>query len=91
MKATMPIQGIIALTLVLPGEVRAAIPGSYRILWSSPEVNARIERNIEQFRKGDCVLEVVDAAGRPVAGALVEARQTGHEFLFGCNGFVLGR
>ena len=54
-------------------------------------VNQRIERNIEQYRKGDATLEVVDAAGKPVPGVRVEVQQTGHEFLFGCNAFVLGQ
>ncbi|HCL92237.1 MAG: endo-1,4-beta-xylanase [Verrucomicrobia bacterium] len=90
-KAPIPVQGIIALALVLADGGRAAVPESYRTSWSHPEVNARIERGIEQFRKGDCLLEVVDAAGKPVPDARVEARQTRHEFLFGCNAFVLGQ
>ena len=40
---------------------------------------------IERNRKADAVVRVVDAAGRPVAGARVTVVQTGHEFLFGCN------
>ena len=70
---------------------QAQTPEAYRERWRDPAVNARIERNIEQYRKGDAVLAVVDAAGRPVAGAKIEVRQTGHEFLFGCNAFVLGQ
>ena len=54
-------------------------------------MNQRIERNIEQYRKGDATIEVVDAAGKPVPGVRVEVQQTGHEFLFGCNAFVLGQ
>ena len=40
---------------------------------------------IEQHRKGDAVIRVVDAAGRPVAGAKVEVSLARHDFLFGCN------
>ena len=69
----------------------AAVPEAYAKRWRDPAVTERIARNIEQYRKGDAVIEVVDAAGKPVAGAKVEARQTGHEFLFGCNAFVLGQ
>lgn len=69
----------------------AAPPASYEKLWRDPAVNERIDRNIEQYRKGDAAIRVVDAAGSPVAGARVEVRQTGHEFLFGCNAFVLGQ
>jgi GH35 family endo-1,4-beta-xylanase len=72
-------------------QAQSAAPDSWRALWDNPALNARIERNIEQFRKGDLLLEVVGAAGKPVPGARVAARQTGHEFLFGCNGFVLGQ
>jgi len=70
---------------------RAAGPESWRKQWADPSLNARIEQNVERFRKGDCVLEVVDAAEKPVAGARIKARQVSHEFLFGCNGFVLGQ
>lgn len=80
-----------AATTFLLFHAQAAAPESWRQLWDDPGLKARIERNIEQFRKGDCLIEVVDAAGKPVPGDRVEARQTGHEFLFGCNGFVLGQ
>ena len=40
---------------------------------------------IEQHRKGDAVIRIVDAAGRPVAGAKVEVSLVRHDFLFGCN------
>jgi len=43
------------------------------------------EARIEKHRKGDGVVRVVDAAGRPVAGATVQVEQTRHAFLFGCN------
>ncbi|MCX6997593.1 MAG: endo-1,4-beta-xylanase [Kiritimatiellaeota bacterium] len=40
---------------------------------------------IEKNRKSDAVVRVVDAAGKPVAGAQIAVIQTAHEFLFGCN------
>ncbi len=70
---------------------QAQTPAEYQKLWRDPAVNARIEGNIEKYRKGGAMLEIVDAAGKPVAGARVEVQQTGHEFLFGCNAFVLGQ
>jgi len=70
---------------------QAAAPEAYRKLWRDPAINERIDRNIEQYRKGDAALTVVDAAGQPVSGAKLSVRQTGHEFLFGCNAFVLGQ
>lgn len=42
-------------------------------------------RGIEKHRKGDAVIRVVDSAGRPVAGARVEATQTSRDFLIGYN------
>lgn len=69
----------------------AATPDIYSKRWRDPAVNERIARNIEQNRKGNAVIEVIDAAGKPLSGAKVEISQTGHEFLFGCNAFVLGQ
>ena len=46
---------------------------------------------IEQCRKADATVVVVDAAGKPVAGAKIDVEQTGHAFLFGCNIFVWGK
>ncbi len=41
------------------------------------------ERRIEQNRKGDFSLEVVDASGSPVKGASVKVEMKRHAFLFG--------
>lgn len=84
------ISPILTLSL-LAMTAAAATPDVYRKLWRDPAVNERIERNIEKYRKGDASIEVLDAAGKPVSGAKIELRQTGHEFLFGCNAFVLGQ
>ncbi len=43
------------------------------------------DEQIEKNRKSDAAIRVVDAAGRPVAGAPIQVEQTGHDFLFGCN------
>lgn len=40
---------------------------------------------IDQHRKSDAVVRLMDATGRPVAGAQVTIEQTRHDFLFGCN------
>jgi GH35 family endo-1,4-beta-xylanase len=69
----------------------AAAAETHPSSWSDPALNARIRSGIEQHRKGDGTIRVVDAAGKPVPGAAVEIQQTGHEFLFGCNAFVLGQ
>ena len=59
--------------------------------WSDPAITQRIEAGIEAHRKGDGTIAVLDAAGKPLAGVRLEIEQTGHEFLFGCNAFVLGQ
>ncbi|MFO0930138.1 MAG: endo-1,4-beta-xylanase [Gemmataceae bacterium] len=46
---------------------------------------------IEKHRKGGLTVEVVDAAGKPVADARVAVEQTRHAFLFGCNLFLFDR
>jgi len=43
---------------------------------------------IEQNRKGDGIVSVVDERGRPVEGAEVSVELVQHEFLFGCNIFA---
>jgi hypothetical protein len=69
----------------------AAVPKEYQQKWRNDAVNQRIERNIESYRKGDATIQLADAAGKPVPGVGVELQQTDHEFLFGCNAFVLGQ
>lgn len=78
------------LALVLT-TAQAALPEVYLKRWRDPALQHRIEQNIEDYRKGDATLELVDAAGKPISGATVELHQTGHEFLFGANAFVLGQ
>jgi GH35 family endo-1,4-beta-xylanase len=69
----------------------AATPELYQKRWNDPAVEARIQANIEKYRQGDAKLDVVDADGKPVANVRIEVQQTGHEFLFGCDAFVLGQ
>ncbi len=64
---------------------------AYRQQWRDPALTQRIDRNIERYRKGDAEITVVDGEGQPIAGAKVEVEQIRHEFLFGCNAFVLGQ
>ncbi len=49
------------------------------------------ERRIEQCRKGDFEIAVLDAKGHPLAGVKVVSEQVRHDFLFGCNIFQWGR
>lgn len=56
-------------------------------LWSTLE--PRIAAGISTHRMAQVEVKVVDAAGAPVPGAVVEAVQTGHAFHFGANCFIL--
>ena len=48
------------------------------------------DARIEQIRKGDARLVVLDADGNPLpAGVELQIEQTRHQFLFGCNLFKL--
>ena len=51
--------------------------------------NARVKCGIELYRKGTARIRVVDENGEPVKGALIEAKQTEHDFKFGSNLFHL--
>ncbi len=64
---------------------------TFQKAWNDPALVKQIDDNIERYRKGDAVLEIVDAHGVPVCGAKVKIEQKTHEFLFGCNAFVLGQ
>lgn len=67
------------------------VPESYARLWTDPAIASRISEGIEKHRKGDARLRVVDEKGAPVTGATVRIKQQTHDFLFGCNLFVLGQ
>ncbi|HOD79816.1 MAG: Endo-1,4-beta-xylanase Z precursor [Planctomycetes bacterium ADurb.Bin126] len=77
--------------LSLAGGARAQAQTSSEKLWREPALQKRIDQNIEKYRKGEAAVEIVDAAGKPLPGLRITATQTGHEFLFGCNAFVLGQ
>ena len=65
--------------------VHAEPPQSDDALW------AGADERIEQYRKADAMVTVVDKADRPVSGAEVVVQQKRHAFLFGCNIFSWGR
>ena len=69
----------------------AGVSEAYRKAWDDPALVKRIDDGIERNRKGDVTLRVVDAEGQPVPGAALAIRQKKHDFLFGCNAFVLGQ
>ncbi len=70
---------------------KAGLPEDYLRRWDDRAVQKRIEDGIERNRKSDAILAVTDAAGKPLGGADVNVTQNSHDFLFGCNMFVLGQ
>lgn len=81
-----------AVGVFLPSPTsEAGLPESYRKAWSDPALVAAIEKNIEQYRKQEAQIELLDSQGRPIPNATVEIQQKTHAFLFGCNAFVLGQ
>lgn len=91
MKKTIRVTSLLFAMTLTGALAWAAAPAPKANPWRDPAVEQRIQAGIEKNRKGDAVIEVLDAQGKPVADAQVEALQTGHEFLFGCNAFVLGQ
>lgn len=57
---------------------------------SEAELLAGADARIEQHRKGDATIAVVDGTGKPLAGAEVVVEQTRHAFLFGSHIFHWG-
>jgi endo-1,4-beta-xylanase len=51
----------------------------------------RAAAGAEEYRKGTATVRVVDAAGKPAAGASVKVELVRHEFLFGCNIYMFDR
>lgn len=70
--------------LILTYPAMAAAP-------SEAELLAGADARIEQHRKADATVSVVDASGKPVCGAAITVEQTRHAFLFGSNIFLWGR
>ncbi len=58
---------------------------------SDEELWAGVDARIEQHRKADATIVVLDAADKPLPGAKIEVQQTRHAFLFGCNIFSWGK
>ncbi len=91
MTRTLTILAFLTVFLAAASAARAGGLEEHRKLWNDPQVVSRIEQDTEQYRKADAVVEVVDAQGTPVAGAKIAVEHQTHEFLFGCNLFVLGQ
>lgn len=53
------------------------------------ETEERVQRGIEENRKGFFTVEVKDKDGKPISGVKVRAKQKKHEFKYGANLFML--
>lgn len=82
---------ILAAVVAVGRPADAELPENYLKRWDDPAVQKRIEDGIEKNRKSDATLTILDSAGNPVADAEIRITQKSHEFLFGCNIFVLGQ
>ncbi len=87
----MRTQLIISCILIFLSGISAAQESVYTQLWNDSQVNERIEKNIETYRKGDAVIRIIGKNGKPLANAKVIVKLQSHEFLFGCNLFALGQ
>jgi endo-1,4-beta-xylanase len=58
---------------------------------SNAEILADAHASIERHRKGNAIIRVQDADGKPLPGVNLTIEQLRHEFLFGCNCFLFAR
>lgn len=64
---------------------REVMSRAYRDRWN-PEVQSRIDSNIDRYRKADAILKLESLS----VGTSVEIEQVSHSFLFGGNIFLFG-
>ena len=69
--------------------IQSSIPEAYRTEWSA--LRPKLDANIEKYRKGDAIIELVDEKGNPIKKASIDIKQKNHDFIFGCNSFVIGQ
>lgn len=55
----------------------------------SKELAVRIQQDTEKYRKGDAKIVILNNKGRPIEGVSVKVEQISHDFLFGCNIYIL--
>ena len=56
---------------------------------SDKALNERIEKGIEENRKGNLRVRVLDKNGKPMSDAKISLKQTSHEFRYGANMLML--
>jgi GH35 family endo-1,4-beta-xylanase len=84
-------------TALLAMLVCPALPGppGTNAAWSAESAEEELlqgaAQRIEEHRKSDAAMVVVDTAGNPLPDIKVTVEQTRHHFLFGCNFFQFGK
>jgi hypothetical protein len=73
---------VLGLSAFLPQLIYSQPPG----FWEEERAYQAALEYIEQHRKSDVFIKVVDQAGTPVKGATVAYQQTAHDFAFGFTG-----
>jgi hypothetical protein len=71
-------QLIIWLFLIFIKSALAQV-SDYNQLWTNPKVVDRIQTNIEKYRKGDAVIELVGKNGKPLPGLEITIQQQSNE------------
>lgn len=61
----MKTKSLVWLLLILAGRTFAQ-DSIFNRIWNDPVVTGRIEQNIEKYRKGDAMIEVVGKNGKQV-------------------------
>ena len=80
------------LLVARPRPASAELPENYLERWDDPAVQKRIDDGIEKNRKNDVTLALLDRLPAIRSAAPPSrSRRRSHEFLFGCNIFVLGQ
>jgi len=84
------------LTIVPPSGAADPVPVDKRELAQAAEQREQqivdaTQASIDEHRKAQAVLRVLDRSGRPLPGTKVSVEQTGHDFLFGCNIYMFDR
>ncbi len=84
--------GIVAASLFVAHARRSAGQGGESADITEDEILSGADARVEKYRKANVTLNLLDKNGKPIAaGSPVNIEQTNHQFLFGCNIFMLNR
>lgn len=83
MKTTLLVAVALCLSCIARADPAPAAPSADRTRETEQRYLAEAREGIERHRKSDAVVRLLDAAGKPVAGARVRVNQKTQAFLFG--------